>query len=177
MTKIYKIICNNCKIEFSSNYKRRKYCSSTCAAKFNNKNRENWPDGWKLKISKGIKNFYAKHPERIKCGKRHSEKIGSYTKGKFKGKSINSILDVSKRTASKILKRLNIGCCICGWKEATCDIHHINGKKVENANLHWNLTCVCPNHHRMFHNKKLKKEDFIPLTQYFPNNWKDMYYG
>jgi hypothetical protein len=175
--KIYQYICLNCNASYSSPYKKRKYCSKSCAAIFNNKNKKNWPEGWKLKISQKLKMYYIKNPKKIMCGEKHSENIGKFTRGKYKGTFIKSILDVSKRTASKILKRLNIGCCICGWKEASCDIHHINGRKVENANGHWNLTCVCPNHHRMYHNKKLKKEDFIPLTKYFPEDWKNKYYG
>ena len=86
-------------------------------------------------------------------------------------------MDVSKRTTSKILKRLNIGCCICGWNDASCDIHHINGRKVQNANGHWNLTCICPNHHRMFHNGKIEKEKFVTLDKHIPENWSELYYG
>lgn len=175
--KIYQYTCKNCKSPYSSYSKNRIYCTKSCAAKFNNKNRKNWPEGWKLKISQKLKMHYIQNPKKIMCGEKHSENVGKFTVGKYKGTSIESILDVSKRTASKILKRLNIGCCICGWKEASCDIHHINGRKIENPNGHWNLTCVCPNHHRMYHNNKLKKEDFIPLAKYFPEDWKKKYYG
>lgn len=131
--KTHQFTCMHCGFTFSSKDKRRKYCTSTCAAQYNNKNRENWPDGWRSKISDGLKKYFIENPEKRNRGKKHSERVGTYTKGKYHGNTIKSILDVSKRTISKILKRLDIGCCICGWKEASCDIHHINGRKIENA--------------------------------------------
>lgn len=168
--------CKECNNEFKTKWKGI-FCSRSCATKFNNKRRPPESDETRRKKSESLKRAHKEHPEYFPRSANHSKEVGEYTKGKYKGDSITSILDVSKRTASKILKRLNIGCCICGWKEASCDIHHINGRNVEDADGHWNLTCVCPNHHRMYHNKKLKKEDFIPLTKYFPENWKEMYYG
>jgi hypothetical protein len=98
------------------------------------------------------------------------------SKGKYYG-DIKSILDVSKRTSHKILKRIGLGCCICGWNEAPCDIHHINGKKVKDANGHWNLTILCPNHHRMYHNKKIQRSDIKNLIEYFPDDWNKHYHG
>lgn len=172
----YLITCKNCNIVKYTNEKRSKFCSRNCAAIFNNKNRESWPDNWRQKISDGLKNFYKNHPEKKRCGIEHVRNIGKSTKGKYKN-DIKSILDVSKRTTSKILKRLNIGCCICGWNDASCDIHHINGRKVQNANGHWNLTCICPNHHRMFHNGKIEKEKFVTLDKHIPENWSELYYG
>ena len=84
----------------------------------------NWKNGkydnvdWKLSGSKGSKNKYNKDPK--------------------------NIYELSTRTITKILKRMtddkNIGCCICGWNESTCDIHHIRGRKINNPNHHSNLT-------------------------------------
>ena len=72
---------------------------------------------------------------------------------------------------------MNLGCCVCGWKDGSCDIHHINGKKISNFDLHFNLTYLCPNHHRLAHENKLKKEEMISLDVFLPENWKDYYYG
>jgi predicted restriction endonuclease len=181
MRKEKSVICKECKKEFKTKWGSI-FCSHSCSAISSNRNRPPNSEKSNKKRSESLKKYYAEHPERTnpernRRGIEYSKFIGSYTKGKFKGAFIESILSVSKRTASKILKRLNVGCCICGWKEASCDIHHINGKKVENPNGHWNLTCICPNHHRMFHNKKISKDKFISLDKYFPENWRDVYYG
>lgn len=172
-----KKICLWCKTEFEAKYtknNRGKFCGLSCSSKYNNKLRPPKTDETKQKIKASLLKFYENHPEKNSLNKKNA---CDSTYGKHKGRGIKSILDVSKRTASKILKRLNLGCCICGWKEASCDIHHINGRKVNDANSHWNLTCVCPNHHRAYHNHKIRKEDFIPLDKYFPENWRDVYYG
>jgi hypothetical protein len=179
MRKEREVICLECHKEFKTRW-RNKFCGMSCSSKYNNRNRPPPSENQKRKQSESLKRYYDVHPEKRASdirGKEYVKFIGSFTKGKFRGAFIESIFDVSKRTASKILKRLNIGCCICKWNEGTCDIHHINGKKVSNANGHWNLTCVCPNHHRLIHNHKLRKEDLIPLDEYFPENWRDLYYG
>ncbi len=62
-----------------------------------------------------------------------------------------SILDLSKRTISKILKRSKKGCSICGWNKASCDIHHIVHRKHGGTNDNSNLIVVCPNCHREIH--------------------------
>lgn len=129
----------------------------------------------KKKISSSLKRQRKEHPELFPSGEEHSRKVGMGTKGKFK--KISSILDVSSRTAQKIVKRLNLGCSICGWNLSTCDIHHIEGRKIENANDHSNLTLVCPNCHRCIHTGKISKDEIIPLDEYIPDNWRDFYYG
>ena len=168
--------CKECRNDFKTKW-RNIFCSQRCAAIYTNRNRQPRSDETKRKSRESMIKYWNDHPEKRKMGTGHPAFIGSFTKGKYKGKTIQSILDVSSRTASKVLKRLDIGCCICGWREASCDIHHINGKKIDNADGHWNLTCLCPNHHRMYHNKKIEKERFISLDKYFPENWKDLYYG
>ena len=50
-----------------------------------------------------------------------------------------------KRTITKILRRANIKCSICGWNESTCDIHHIIHKKDGGSDNMDNLIVVCPN--------------------------------
>lgn len=86
-----------------------------------------------------------------------------------------SILDVSSRTVSKILKRLGLGCSNCGWNMASCDIHHINGRSIDNADRHTNLTLLCPNCHRLAHEGVLTK--FTNLKDYIGDRWLDYYYG
>lgn len=183
MRTIKTLICKECGKEFQTVW-RNKFCSRKCSGISSNKNRLPPSEETKKKQSESLKKYYLEHPEkknpnraRYRCSEEYIKFIGSFTKGKFKGRFIESILSVSKRTSSKILKRINLGCCVCGWKEGSCDIHHIDGKKIYNPDSHDNLTLLCPNHHRLFHEKKISKEDIIPLSKYFPENWRDLYYG
>ena len=171
--------CKGCRNSFNTKDKRRIFCSMSCAGKFNNTGRL-LSEETKKKQSESMEKYYVNHPEKLRKDNRGIEYvkfIGFFTKGKFKGKFIESIASVSKRTTSKILKRLNLGCCVCGWKDGSCDIHHINGRKILDPHNHDNLTLLCPNHHRLFHEKKISKENVIPLSKYFPENWRDFYYG
>jgi len=175
------VICKECKKSFQTKWKNV-FCGHHCSAVFSNRNRPPPNDETNKKRSESLKKYYVEHPEktnpeRNKRGPEYTKFIGSFTRGKFKGAFIESILSVSKRTSSKIIKRINLGCCVCGWKEGSCDIHHINGKGIPNPDNHENLTLLCPNHHRLFHEKKISKENVIPLSKYFPENWRDLYYG
>lgn len=163
------ITCKHCgKVVLKSEH-RQKFCSKSCFGFYSNKHRKLSEES-KQKSLDALKKYREENPTKP------FENACKSSKGKFYG-DIKSILDVSTRTAHKIIKRIGLGCCVCGWNESTCDIHHINGKKVENFNGHWNLTLLCPNHHRMFHTKKLKKEDVKTLDEYFPKNWNNFYYG
>lgn len=90
---------------------------------------------------------------------------------------INSILEVSTRTVSKILKRAGIGCMICGWNKATCDIHHIKEKSNGGTDDEENLIILCPNCHREYHCDGSYQELFEEKTisKVF-NNWRDYYH-
>lgn len=93
-----------------------------------------------------------------------------------KQKEITSIKQLSKRTVSKILNRMNLGCSICGWNESTCDIHYIHGKKIPDCDNHDNLCCLCPNCHRLVHTHKIEPEELISLTKQIGDSWKQYYY-
>lgn len=84
-----------------------------------------------------------------------------------------NIYEVSSRTRSKIIKRLNIPCSICSWNEAVCDIHHIVPKGKGGTNDHTNLTILCPNCHRLAHNKKITK--FVSMEEQIGDKWKEYY--
>lgn len=170
--------CENCGNEFVPNRRSKKYCCRECSlVKLSERAKIPWEDqDYRDKVSNGLKKAWAEKRDNFSTGEKHSKIVGETTKGKYKGK-INSIFDVSKRTSSKIIRRLNLSCCICGWKEGTCDIHHINGKKVENYNDHSNLTYVCPNCHRLLHENKIDKNKLKTLKEILPDNWMDLYYG
>jgi 5-methylcytosine-specific restriction endonuclease McrA len=92
-------------------------------------------------------------------------------------KSVASILDLSSRTVRKILQRLNVGCSRCGWHEGGCDIHHVHGRKIVNANVHSNLALLCPNCHRLVHEHKILPESLVTLDHQVGDSWKDQYGG
>lgn len=64
---------------------------------------------------------------------------------------METILQVSKRTITKLLKRANKKCSICGWDDATLDIHHIISRSNGGSDNMKNLISVCPNCHRSIH--------------------------
>lgn len=166
--------CLNCNKEFNAERNRIKFCSLNCSSRFNI-SKSNTPEANK-KRSDTMKLAWKNKSYDFSVGEKHAKAVGKYTKGKYKINP-NSILDLSSRTVQKIIKRIGIGCCICGWNEGTGDIHHIHGRKVENANNHNNLTYVCPNHHRLIHENKIDKSTLITIDKILPENWIDYYYG
>jgi hypothetical protein len=93
--------------------------------------------------------------------------------------NVKSILELSTRTVQKILKRMwidgKLKCSNCGWNKTMCDIHHIQGKKIENPDSHDNLTYICPNCHRLAHRNILK--NFVTLTEQIGDNWIEYAYS
>lgn len=61
---------------------------------------------------------------------------------------------------SKTLQNIlgHLPCEICGWKEATRDLHHIIPISKGGKNTMQNVIVVCPNHHRMFHHNLVSEE-------------------
>lgn len=166
--------CLNCFKEFKPLDRRVKFCSLSCSTTLNNKNRNIQEVG--AKISNALKIAWEKKDNNFSKGEKHAMAVAKFTKGKY-NKNPESIFDFSSRTMHKIIKRLNLACSLCGWDKGTCDIHHINGRKIENANRHDNLSCICPNCHRLVHEGKIKKELLVNLYDYIGNRWKDVYYG
>ena len=87
----------------------------------------------------------------------------------------NSLLDMSKRTTSKIMKRLNISCFSCGWNEAHCDIHHIIPRSKGGTDNNDNLTYLCPNCHRLAHEGKLTT--FTSVKERIGEEWRKFYFA
>jgi len=177
MRKPVILICSHCHCEYKTTDKNRKYCSRSCAVKVNNTKKLPPSNEQREKVSQSLKAFFAAHPERIKKGSQQAEAVGKSTRGKYRWKKPDSILELSSRTVSKILLRLNLPCSRCGWAEAICDLHHVKGRKISNCNNHNNLTYICPNCHRMAHRGKIDPESFIPISIYIGDKWKIYYYG
>lgn len=146
--------CKHCGKLVTIPYGSGVYCSKKCA------NTHVISDDQKKKISFGLISFWNKK------GRKTNKETFKLPK---------SMLDLSKRTISKILKRANQGCMLCGWNEATCDIHHIIPKKNGGLDTNDNLIVICPNCHRKVHCNKLEipKEKNIEVLF---KNWTDYYY-
>lgn len=166
------------------------FCSSSCAAACNNKKRK-ISTSTKEKISKSVGKYY-KESRKIKkkcvCEKCGCEFVGKIRKGRRihcenckrkvifvrNTREVVSIFEFSKKTVSKIMGKMKIGCSICGWNKAVCDIHHIIPKSKNGTDCHENLTYVCPNCHREIHNGT--KCPTITLKEQIGDSWKN-YYG
>lgn len=171
--------CKLCKktFEVDSKSKRKQFCNLSCAVTFNNQQRGPLNENHKNKISSSLKNKRSNSPNLFPSGIEHSKSVGKTTKGKYNGENVKSILDLSKRTTSKILKRIGVQCSNCGWDKTTCDIHHIKGRKIPDCDNHSNLCLLCPNCHRLVHEGKLQICELKTLDEIIPENWRDYYYG
>ena len=85
-----------------------------------------------------------------------------------------NLFTMSPRTKMKILRRLKLSCFKCGWNEASCDIHHIVQRSEGGTHDHTNLTILCPNCHRVAHEKK--QTDFESIEAVVGDKWKEFYY-
>jgi len=166
----------------------KKFCNRSCAAKYNNKRRK-LTDSTKEKISSSLSGVSKslEHKNNIKkshTGKTLSESHKRNIIKAHKERGITppqrlipkSIVELSKRTIAKILKRLGIGCSYCGYDKTTGDIHHINGRKTEDADNHSNLSYLCPNCHREVHRGLIDSKELITLKEQINDRWLEYYY-
>lgn len=193
------IYCEQCGKEILEDWrslgKARKrplrFCSRTCA------NLRASTSSSRSKASENVKRAIQKHYDEgctcEKCGKVfHSKDLSrklcfeclpttiKHTKGKSCPKSIQ---DVSKRTISKIFKRMGLPCSCCGFyvKGIMFDIHHIIPRAKGGSNDMSNLTYICPNCHRIAHTDiSLLKKPLVSVEQQLDDcnlDWHDYYYG
>lgn len=167
-TIIHKI-CKNCNVEFETVEPRSVFCSRKCAAIFNNPKRE--IDSLEYTCEKCGTPFKKKY--KIRNGRKiHCDKCKRVTRPKKK-REVKSIAEVSKRTISKIIQRMDLGCSACGWKECVGDIHHIKHKKYGGTDEHTNLTYLCPNCHRKMHNNM--SVEYKTFYDQVGDSWKNYY--
>lgn len=180
--------CLKCNCEHDGLFGSGKYCSRGCA------NSRNHSEEICKKIGNKLKGRKVERKKKLlpghicsKCGTsflKHirdgrkivcnncMRKVVNHKTGNF------SLVDLSPRTISKIFKRANLGCAICGWNESICDLHHIIERSNGGSDELSNLIYVCPNHHRIIHNEQeFDKTVFInrTLDKILPN-WKDFYH-
>ncbi len=155
--------CENCGNVHGGNYGSGRFCSIKCARGFSTKSKRkeiNEKVSLKMRDSEIIK--------QRKIQKKHASYI--------RETEATSLIDLSSRTARKILERMSLGCSVCGWSEAYCDLHHIVEKKNGGSNGHNNIAYICPNCHRKIHSKIIKPEELISLEDYIGDDWKKFYY-
>lgn len=161
------INCKKCNKECDGSFGSGKFCSSSCA---NSRQKQK-------KIIKCI-TCELEFSVALTSKRKFCSVICSDKKKMIKSdnKKLFTLWGISSRTRAKILSRINKGCSRCGWNEAACDLHHINGKKIENPHSLSNLTLLCPNCHRLYHSKKIGPSDVISLDKYIDDLTK-YYYG
>lgn len=86
---------------------------------------------------------------------------------------MDSILECSKRTVTKIAIRMKLSCFNCGWDKARCDLHHIVPQSKGGTDSPSNLTYICPNCHRLAHTGKLMV--FRTFEEVIGDEWKNFY--
>lgn len=86
---------------------------------------------------------------------------------------MESILECSKRTVSKIAQRMNLSCFECGWNLCVCDFHHILPQSKGGGDEMTNLTYLCPNCHRAAHAGLIS--NFRSAADVIGESWKDYY--
>ena len=174
-------ICKHCQNDFIKKDSRQIFCNIVCVNKHNHtgKKKGNLSDETKEKIRRSVlaRKRYNVNEMEDEIREKHFQKVIKHSKGKYRDYLPESILQLSSRTIRKIFKRMKLPCSRCGWNEAVCDLHHIKGKKILDANNHTNLTYLYPNCHRLFHCKIIGVEDVINLKDYIGETWGKFYYG
>lgn len=158
------ICCNKCLKQFKSNHSNRKFCSRSCSASFNNKNKQN--NKPKERICRYCNNTYynsasLNHYKKY-CCLNCQPNIDNLVKDNYnllKVKNLKSYLSNEKKITSYQLKHklydfglLEQKCYICNitnWngKPAPLELHHIDGNRYNN-NL-CNLTILCYTCHNL----------------------------
>lgn len=182
--------CERCGKQHDGSFGSGRFCSVQCANK-----REHSKETLE-KVSKSLKEYYVNlsKEDRIctTCGNiYHStdnarKQCFSCLPKTIKYIKINkqpkTILDLSKRTISKVVARMCIPCTCCGFyiKDVVWDIHHIVPKKLGGTDDMTNLTYICPNCHRIAHTDiNLLQNELISLDKYLKENnidWEQYYY-
>lgn len=167
--------CLNCNKLFITRETKSKYCTRSCSAINANKRRLPPSEEQKRKASISLKKWWESRLDK-ELKKKEIANLGMLSQ-KEKHKKPDRLLDLSKRTISKICRRLNLSCSRCQWSEDICDIHHILSRKDGGSDSHDNLSYLCPNCHRLAGNGKIKADELITLKEFIGDKWLEYYYG
>lgn len=156
--------CENCDKEHDGSFGSGRFCCKACA------NARSHSEEARLKCSNTLKQtlnridqegrmcitcnaiFHSKDLNRKRCFNCLPKTI-VYANKESTDKEPNSILELSKRTAIKILRRMNLPCSCCGFyiEGVSLDLHHIISRATGGKDDMSNLTYICPNCHRIAH--------------------------
>lgn len=191
-------LCPKCDVEFDdySKWGPKKYCSRKCA--------NSRPQTKEIRESKSkklqkpanckycgltLKSVSAAGSHQKSCSANPNRLPGAFfdrthtletkiKQGQKNGMGLRipqSLLDMSKRTSSKIMKRMGLGCFTCGWDLGSCDIHHILPVSKGGSNDNSNLTYICPNCHRLAHEHKIT--EFTSVKEKIDEEWRKFYFA
>lgn len=164
-------ICEYCNNEHLGGYGSGRFCSTKCARGFSTKEK-------RIEINEKVSDSLSIRYNGLTKQQVTQRKIAHKHASYIRKIEVSSLLNLSARTVSKILKRMKLPCSKCEWyyDNVSCDIHHIIERKNGGNNEHENLTYLCPNCHRLVHNKIIKKEELINLVDYIGDEWKAFYF-
>lgn len=95
-----------------------------------------------------------------------SRSCANSTGGKRKAELYHYDDVASYRTVA--LRYHELKCIVCGF-DSVVDVHHIDENHANNDPK--NLVCLCPNHHRMVHTNKFKKDLDLYIKDYIIRQW------
>jgi hypothetical protein len=148
--------CNECSIEIPIG---RKFCGSSCAAKFNNKVYPKRTHGRTKPICLNCGNIieYGRYNRKYCNNKCQNDKIQKDILNKVQNEEFDKLGNKSSidRTSKKyLIKTYGEKCMKCGWdeinkwtKKVPIELNHIDGNP-ENHSLE-NLELICPNCHSL----------------------------
>lgn len=155
--------CQNCNSLIASKFARR-FCCKSCAAQYNNKNRNPRSTESREKTSKSIKALGTTKGFRSQTSRQKASE--SYSQSRLEylfNTSFNNLHHQSKRV--RLILEQNGKCAHCGLSEwmgnpISFEMDHIDGNKRNNTRE--NLEILCPNCHSMtptWRGRKVKSND------------------
>lgn len=149
--------CKHCNCKFLAdsrevNRGNAKFCSLTCAAAYNNSNRNN--SKYELICKHCSISFKS-----ISNNSKYCSNLCKQKNYRLKKKSGN-IYDYK---LEKIIQQYP--CEICSWKEASRDSHHITPVSKGGKSTIDNLISLCPNHHRMAHYNLFSQDYLLKIVK------------
>jgi len=91
----------------------------------------------------------------------HIEKVRAYNRQRY------------HKINAELYKQITKECVVCGFNKIT-ELHHLDMNHQNNSVE--NLTCLCPNHHKMVHHRTHQQEVFQALKDKgftVPEGFKD----
>ena len=157
-------VCKACGKTLDYEHRKNKFCSSSCAATYNNLSRrkQNMVEN---KVCKNCGNLLKKreneswqdYNKRMFCSNecKWSYDRVEYVK-KWKNGEINGMVgeDLSERVRKYLINKADNKCSVCGWSEVNehtgkipLEVHHKDGNPYNNTEE--NLQVLCPNCHSL----------------------------